>query len=149
MTRSLTLSILALTLVLLGPPSEARACNYGGCGGLIVGAAVGGAVVGLGSLGVLGMDLSHNLRGRWVGQDLAIGNLALGVADLAGGVALAVAVRNGHGLGWGLGFATAGLLMIVEGSLSLALYEEGGERPLGLSLGPGPGDAGVSLRATW
>ena len=138
----------ALALATLTSPTSARACYYGGCGDVavvLVPAAVGGALVGLATLGVLGQDLSLAVRGRAQPTDLAIINLVLGLLDLAGGLALAVLGSDGLA-GFGAGLIGAGSIMVTDGTVALALDPgEPRSTSLGLAVGPHQEGAVVSV----
>lgn len=130
-------------LTVLASPSSVRACSYGGCGevaAVAVPAAVGGALVGLASLGVLGMDLTYALRDQPQSTAFAVGNLLLGLVDVAGGVALALALGDTDAfLGTGLAFASAGLLMVIDGIVALAMGPgDPRSRSIGLAVSASP-----------
>ncbi len=145
------LCVAAVAVCLAASPSRGRACYYGGCEDLelvVVPAAVGGTLAGLATLGVLGVDLSLALRGEPHPNELAIANVLLGVVDLGGGIALAFAGDDLF-LGVGLGFTTAGLALLIDGIVALALGPGGTRAPpaVSLSIDAGPLGAGVGLEA--
>jgi hypothetical protein len=138
--------LLVLSLFLVAaPPSTAAACDPM-CE--VVGIGIGITLVGLADLAVLGMDLSHAVRGRWLPTDLAWGNVAYGGAHLVAGTLLVALERDDFWVGLGSYGLVAGALMVLEGALSLALYEED-EAPLGLSAAPTSGGGMVALQGAW
>lgn len=138
MRASLVAAALAFTLV-IGGASAARACVYGGCEAIVGTAGVAGSMAGIASLCVIGKDLAFAFRGEPQTTELAIANLALGVVDLGGGIALALA-ESDILLGFGLGFVGAGLAMLIDGIVALAMGPgEPRSPPIGLMVSASAG----------